>query len=200
MVYVSYDLSEQADIAVEVSIDGGHTYGTPKMTHVSGDVGKNISAGKGKRIVWDVLQDCDKLQGDRVCFSVTAKKTGANQTITVKGVSFTMVYVEGGTFTMGCTAEQGGECDSDEKPVHSVTLSGYYIGETEVTQALWKAVMGNNPSYSKGDNLPVEEVSWEDCQTFIRKLNSLTGRTFRLPTEAEWEYAARGGKKSKGYV
>ncbi|MBP5327704.1 MAG: formylglycine-generating enzyme family protein [Bacteroidales bacterium] len=169
------------------------------MTHVSGDVGKNISAGKGKRIVWDVLQDCDKLQGDRVCFSVTATRGGDNQTITVNGVSFTMVYVEGGTFTMGCTAEQGGGCDSDEYPSHSVTLSGYYIGETEVTQALWKAVMGSNPSNWKGDQLPVESVSWDDCQTFISKLNSLTGRTFRLPTEAEWEYAARGGKRSKGY-
>ncbi|MCR5192367.1 MAG: formylglycine-generating enzyme family protein [Bacteroidales bacterium] len=169
------------------------------MTHVSGDVGKNISAGKGKRIVWDVLQDCDKLQGDRVCFSVTATRGGDNQTITVNGVSFTMVYVEGGTFTMGCTSEQGVDCAWDEKPAHSVTLSGYYIGETEVTQALWKAVMGSNPSNWEGDQLPVENVSWDDCQTFIRNLNNMTGRTFRLPTEAEWEYAARGGMNSKGY-
>jgi formylglycine-generating enzyme required for sulfatase activity len=80
-----------------------------------------------------------------------------------------------------------------------VILSSYYIGVTEVTQALWQAVMGNNPSYYKGDNRPVESVSWNDCQEFIKKLNSLTGRTFRLPTEAEWEYAARGGNRSKGY-
>ena len=120
-------------------------------------------------------------------------------TVTVKGVSFKMIRVEGGTFTMGCTSEQGNDCYDDEKPAHKVTLSTYYIGETEVTQALWKAVMGNNPSYFKGDNLPVEKVSWNDCQEFIRKLNQLTGKTFRLPTEAEWEYAARGGNKSRGY-
>lgn len=100
---------------------------------------------------------------------------------------------------MGATSDQGSDAESYEKPVHSVTLSNYYIGETEVTQALWKAVMGRNPSYFKGDNLPVEQVSWNDCQEFIRKLNQKTGNDFRLPTEAEWEYAARGGKKSRGY-
>ena len=88
----------------------------------------------------------------------------------------------------------------EEKPTHQVTLTNdYYIGKYEVTQALWKAVMGNNPSNFKGDNLPVEQVSWDDCQEFISKLNRITGKTFRLPTEAEWEYAARGGNKSRGY-
>ncbi|MBR6483299.1 MAG: formylglycine-generating enzyme family protein, partial [Bacteroidaceae bacterium] len=86
----------------------------------------------------------------------------------------------------------------DEKPTHQVTLSTYCIGKYEVTQAEWKAVMGTNPSRHKGDNLPVEGVSWGDCQEFIRKLNELTGKQFRLPTEAEWEYAARGGKRSYG--
>ncbi|MGM9799922.1 MAG: SUMF1/EgtB/PvdO family nonheme iron enzyme [Muribaculaceae bacterium] len=114
--------------------------------------------------------------------------------ITVKGVTFEMVKVPGGTFTMGATAEQGSSADGDEKPTHSVTLSGYYIGKYEVTQAQWKAIMGNNPSWFKGDNLPVENVSWKDCQKFIEKLNQLTGKKFSLPTEAQWEYAARGGK------
>ena len=122
-----------------------------------------------------------------------------NQTITVNGISFTMIAVEGDTFEMGATSEQGSDADNDEKLVHSVTLSDYYIGETEVTQELWKAVMGTNPSYSKGNKKPVEQVSWNDCQEFIKKLNQLTGKNFRLPTEAEWEYAARGGNKSKGY-
>ena len=117
-------------------------------------------------------------------------------TITANGVSFVMKRVSGGTFQMG---SDDSEADSDEKPVHSVTVSTFYMGETEVTQALWKAVMGNNPSSFKGDNLPVEMVSWTDCQEFIRKLNSLTGRSFRLPTEAEWEFAARGGNQSNGY-
>ena len=110
-----------------------------------------------------------------------------------------MVYVSGGTFTMGATSEQGSDVWSDEKPTHSVTLSGYYICKYEVTQALWRAVMGSNPSNFKGDNLPVECVSWNDCQTFINRLNSYTGRNFRLPTEAEWEFAARGGNYSRHY-
>ncbi len=123
----------------------------------------------------------------------------SNQTITVKGVSFEMVYVEGGSFDMGATSEQGSDAWDNEKPVHSVTLSGYYIGRCEVTQELWEAVMGSNPSNFRGAQNPVESVSWNDCQNFIKKLNSLTGMTFRLPTEAEWEYAARGGNKSSHY-
>ena len=113
------------------------------------------------------------------------------KTIVVNGVEFKMIKVEGGTFRMGATSEQGSG-EGDEKPVHYVTLSDYHIGETEVTQELWQAVMGSNPSYFKGDNQrPVENVSWDDCQEFIKKLNRLTGKKFRLPTEAEWEYAAR---------
>ncbi len=119
---------------------------------------------------------------------------------TVNGVSFNMKGVEGGTFQMGATPEQTG-AETDEKPVHSVTLSDYYIGETEVTQELWMAVMGTNPSSFTGNiQRPVEQVSWDGCQTFISKLNELTGENFRLPTEAEWEYAARGGNQSKGYL
>ncbi len=164
-------------------------------------------------------------------------------TISVKGVSFKMVRVQGGTFTMGATSEQGSDAWDSEKPAHQVTLSNYYIGETEVTQELWQAVMGSNPSYfapkqtnaSSGSydsfvadakrlnakkagtvriptraewdaamitkvgsmKRPVEQVSWDDCQTFIKKLNQLTGKNFRLPTEAEWEFAARGGNKSR---
>ena len=121
-------------------------------------------------------------------------------TIPVKdGVSIEMIKVEAGTFMMGATPEMEFP-DDDEKPVHQVTLTNdYYIGKYEVTQALWQTVMESNPSSFKGNNLPVEQVSWNDCQEFIGKLNSITGRKFRLPTEAEWEYAARGGKKSRGY-
>lgn len=118
----------------------------------------------------------------------------------VNGIPFKMVLVEGGNFYMGATSDQGTSGDSDEKPAHRVTLSSYYICSTEVTQALWLEVMGVNPSYFIGDNLPVEMVSWNDVQSFITAINEMTGKQFRLPTEAEWEYAARGGNKSMGYM
>jgi len=118
-----------------------------------------------------------------------------NKEFVVNGVSFKMVAVNGGTFRMGSA-----DGDSDESPVHSVTLSDYYIGETEVTRELWQVVMGSNLSRFTGDlQYPVDMVSWDDCQIFIGKLNELTNGNFRLPTEAEWEYAARGGNKSRGY-
>ena len=127
-------------------------------------------------------------------------------TYTVNGVSFNMVAVEGGTFTMGATEEQADDYEFNEIGTHQVTLSSFSIGATEVTQELWQAVMGTNPSYFTSSNgytddlqRPVEQVSWDDCQVFITKLNQLTGKNFRLPTEAEWEYTARGGNKSKGY-
>lgn len=123
----------------------------------------------------------------------TFEKAKELETFTVNGVSFDMVRVEGGTFNMGSDAY------SDEKPVHSETVKDFYIGSTEVTQDLWEAVMGSNPSYFSGGNLPVENVSWNDCQDFCRRLSELTGRNFRLPTEAEWEYASRGGNRSRGY-
>ena len=130
----------------------------------------------------------------------TPVTNGDNISIPVKdGISIDMVRVEAGTFTMGATAEMK-DPYGDEKPTHQVTLTNdYYIGKYEVTQALWKAVMGKNPSNFKGDNLPVETVTWNDCQKFISKLNRITGKKFRRPTEAEWEYAARGGNKSRGY-
>ena len=129
----------------------------------------------------------------------TSGSVGEDKVIIANGVSFTMKCVAGGTFTMGATSEQQNPFD-DEKPTHTVTLSDYYISETEVTQELWAAVMGSNPSRFTGNmQRPVEQVSWEDCQTFIQKLNRLTGENFRLPTEAEWEFAARGGRNSRGY-
>ena len=114
---------------------------------------------------------------------------------TAKGLNLKMIYVEGGTFAMGSNSGE-----SDEKPVHNVTLDSYYIGETEITQAQWRAVMGSNPSYYKDDNRPVESVSWNDAQEFCKKLSDLTGKRYVLPTEAQWEYAARGGNQSRGYT
>lgn len=139
----------------------------------------SMNGNLGLRLVWEPKTD--------------------DETFTVNGVTFKMIAVEGGTFMMGAT-EDDTEANSDERPAHQVTLSSYCIGETEVTQALWVAVMGSNPSYFQGDlNRPVEYIKWDDIQLFIQKLSELTGRAFRLPTEAEWEYAARGGNKSHGY-
>jgi len=117
----------------------------------------------------------------------------------VPSINIDMVFVKGGIFTIGCTQEQGKDCSVKEKPVHSVTLNDFQIGKYEITQSQWVQVMGSNPSAFKGDNLPVENVSYNNAQEFISKLNSMTSKNYRLPTEAEWEYAARGGAKSKGY-
>ncbi len=120
----------------------------------------------------------------------------SNQEFTVNGVSFTMIYVQAGSFYMG--SKEGKE---NEKPVRLVTLSrDFYIGQFPVTQKLWKAVMGSEaPCSVKGENLPVTNISWDECQVFVHRLSELTGKDFRLPTEAQWEYAAKGGVHSKGF-
>ena len=193
-IIITYETDKAGSVGdVFCSTDGGRTWGVP-LKQVTGDVNKQVQAGS-HRIVWDVLSEREKLAGANICFKVEVN----SGRFTVNGVSFEMVRVEGGTFRMGATYEQEGDAERDEKPVHSVILSSYYIGKTEVTQALWQAVMGSNPSNFKGADLPVECVSWNDCQEFIQKLNRLTGRNFRLPTEAEWEFACRGGNNSRGY-
>ena len=139
-------------------------------------------------------------QGQTDAAKAVLQPATQNRIVQVGNVQFEMVYVEGGTFRMGATAEQGEDARDNEKPVHRVILSSYLIGKHEVTQALWETVMGSNPSRNKqGGDYPVENVSWNDCQEFIEKLNVRTGMKFRLPTEAEWEYAARGGSRSKEY-
>ena len=200
-VEITYDLDKAAQVSLLLSRDGGATYSaTPKA--VTGDIG-NTTAGH-KKMVWNLLDDGSEWEIERARFKVVAEDK-SKKMFSVNGVSFTVILVEGGTFTMGATSEQGSDAFDDERPTHQVTLSDFYIGQTEVTQGLWKAVMGNNPAnFKNGDNYPVEQVSWEDCQTFVSKLNSLLssqlgGKRFALPTEAQWEYAARGGKKSNGY-
>ena len=178
---------------MQIIVDG-KKLGTTPLTAVVGIGHHSVSAMRGGDII-----DVRDLDITSAGAPLTMAFRDFNHTFTVNGVQFTMVEVGGGTFTMGATSEQGSDAWDEEKPAHEVTLSDYYIGQTEVTQALWEAVMGSNPSNHKGDNLPVENVSWDDCQVFIQKLNQLTGKQFRLPTEAEWEYAARGGRKSQGY-
>ena len=142
------------------------------------------------------LAAAEQARKEREAAERRRRETGySNGVLKVNGAEYPMVYVSGGSFMMG---SDDSDADSDECPVHRVTLSSYRIGKYEVTQELWEAVMGNNPSRFKGSRKPVQ-VSWNDCQEFIRKLNSLTGQTFMLPTEAQWEFAARGGNSSNGY-
>ena len=166
------------------------------QTSRAGDVGFRLAVSTGEGYpadIYDVLV-ANKVQ--RESFEGTDFK---NEKFTVGGVAFEMVAVEGGTFTMGGVELPNMPARDNELPLHDVTLDSFKIGRTEVTQALWEAVMGSIPYGNQGPDYPIGNVSWYDAQAFIRQLNALTGRSFRLPTEAEWEYAARGGKKSHGH-
>lgn len=196
-VHIYYDLRGDADkykVTVRGSSDGGGNYRLPMKT-VSGDIGKEVRPGSGKTIIWKALKDAGELEGDEFVFEVEAVSGPGKEFVNTIGMKF--VYIQPGTFMMGSPSNEP-ERDSDERQ-HEVTLTnGFYMGATEVTQGQWKAIMGSNPSYFKGDNLPVEQVSWNDCQDFIRKLNSKEGgNKYRLPTEAEWEYACRTGSKTR---
>jgi hypothetical protein len=183
---LSYDLSGPSGKLFEIKAfyaTDGQTW--RPIQSATGNVGANITQGFRKTFTWDVLSDLSELSTDNLRFRLTAYYPGMVE----------MVYVEGGNFNMGSN-----ESD-DEKPIHRVTVSSFEIGKHEITQAQWQEVMGNNPSYFKNcDTCPVEQVSWDDIQVFLRKLNQQMGSDYRLPTEAEWEYAARGGGQSKGYT
>lgn len=186
VVLYSLETSYPCEVSLLLSQDNGVTWGSP-LKNVSGDVGKSISGGE-KQITWKVLEEQEYLVGDKMKFKVIA--------IDKKSFEPEMVLVEGGSFQMGSE-----RFSAAEKPIHTVKLSSFNIGKYEVTQAQWKAVMGINPSNNFGcDNCPVENISWNDAQNFIRELNKLTGKNYRLPTEAEWEFASKGGIRSKGYI
>ena len=169
-----------------------------------------FTSAKAQMGKFDVNGDLDVNTGDVVAIydyimyrAIPKPANYENEDFRIDDIKFTMIAVRGGSFKMGATSEQTNAYE-DETPVHKVNVNTFCIGQTEVTQALWKAVMGTKPSHFFGDDLPVENVSWNDCQVFLTKLNTylsgqLRGRVFRLPTEIEWEYAARGGEHSKGY-
>ncbi|MGA1863410.1 formylglycine-generating enzyme family protein [Deferribacter thermophilus] len=189
------DSAEGVDITIEVNING-KTY-TQDDLSLEGDI-KKVKPGKNKKVYWNVLKDFPKgLVADNILLTLVVGgcKNGKECKDPITGMEF--VYVPGGCFQMGDTFGDG---ESDEEPVHEVCVDGFYMGKYEVTQGQWEKVMGNNPSYFKscGDDCPVERVSWNDVQNFINKLKRQTGKNYRLPTEAEWEYACRsGGKKEK---
>lgn len=141
----------------------------------------------------------DKSSVSSAAIENNRKNTGQNneENRIIKNILANMVFVEGGDFKMGSDSK---DANRDEKPMHTEKVSSFYIGKYEVTQKEWKTIMGENPSSFTGEDLPVDNISWEECQEFIEKLNHKTGKTFRLPSETEWEYAAKGGKKSKGYT
>jgi len=193
-ILFEYDLTgdEEAEVTLTITVKG--TVYTQDRLHLEGDYGK-VKPGRNKKIYWNVLQDFPK--GLSTTFDWELEAGGKQFKDPVTGMEF--VFVKGGCFEMGDTFGDG---YSYEKPVHDVCVSDFYMGKYEVTQGQWEVIMGDNPSYFKncGDNCPVENVSWNDVQEFIERLNSKTGKKYRLPTEAEWEYAARSGGKREKYA
>jgi len=185
-VEITYTLStdKPVDIELQYSTNNGETY---QICHaLNGDWQSQTSGNK--HLFWECAEDGIFVAD--VVLKIGIKKPAEIEMVFVKGHS---------NFKMGCVIEQGDACNPDETPYFYVKLNDFHIGKYEVTQAQWIEIMHNNPSVFKGDNLPVENVSWEDVQDFIRRLNAKTGKNYRLPTEAEWEYAAEGGILRKGY-
>ena len=208
-------------IVPEAMVDGNDFYILVKMLDVERGMYGGVHQTLCKPTGSEIYRACETLGAELFGspssrnFGSTSSSTnssaarGQDFTETAFGINMRMVYVEGGTFTMGCTSEQGGECDSDESPNRQTTVSSFYIGMLEVTQGQWERVMGTsiyqqkarangNSLYGVGADYPIYYVSWEEAKEFCIRLSRQTGKTYRLPTEAEWEYAARGGKKNEG--
>lgn len=211
---ISVDIGTMVTLVVSSGPSGtqppSQSVDTPDVVGKTESVAKSMIKSAGLSVGFVTYENSNTVSSGIVIRQTPEAKTPAGRGTSVTLVVSSnpadpfeaeMVHVEGGTFWMGCaSSEQGTNCYPYEIPAHTVTVSSYYMGKFEVTQAQWKAVMGasDNPSAFKGDNLPVENVSWDDIQTFLQKLNDLTGKNYRLPTEAEWEYAARGGRNSEG--
>ena len=201
--------SDAAQNALGVCYENG--YGIPKDMKQALEWYKK-AAGQGNIIAQNALDRINKSPTPITEYKQSPTPTPVAETEQKRHPAEPeMVFVQGGTFTMGCTSEQGIDCVDNEKPAHQINLSNFSIGKYPITQGQWRAVMGttvnqqrdksglSNPLYGEGDNYPMYYVSWEDVQEFIRKLNAATGKKYRLPTEAEWEYAARGGNISQRF-
>ena len=184
----SYDLvgtesSDQVQLKLTVT---GKKY-TQDQLHLSGDIG-HVATGKGKQIIWDVLRDFPRGVGGDLQWELNGSEVKKQiYTDPVTGMEF--VWVPKGCFDMGS--------NNGDEEVHKVCVDGFYMGKYEVTQKQWRTIMGHNPSYFKGNNHPVERVSWNNVQGYIKKLNGQSDKYYRLPTEAEWEYASKGGQNYK---
>jgi hypothetical protein len=195
---IRYTLDRRADICVRVSVGGGRY--TEPLNGLTGAVGKGVEPGTGLTIEAIRLSEIRGVDSADLSFLVEVDDGAL--LVYVDTLVFRMLPVEGGSFVMGCTHPHGERHTyADELPTNKVTVNTFYMGQHEVTQGLWKAVMGENPSkFTGSDSLPVEQVSWDEAQQFCALLSQMTGRRFRLPTEAEWEYAARGGQYAKETV
>jgi formylglycine-generating enzyme required for sulfatase activity len=185
VVYYYLETISSCKVSLFLSQDNGASWSGP-LKNVSGDIGSAVLSGD-KQIEWNVIAEGLELVGHNIKFKIIASSKEIFEP--------EMIFVEGGTFRIGSYSGQ-----PDEKPTHSVSLKSFYISIFEITQSQWKEIMGVNPSYFyECGNCPVEQVSWNDVQQYIQKLAALTGKNYRLPTEAEWEYASRGGNKTQGY-
>jgi formylglycine-generating enzyme required for sulfatase activity len=204
-VDIYYDLTGGVglmNVTVALSSDNGaHWDVIPTVDSLRGDVGPGISNGTGKHIIWNAGKDHPDIHWTQARAKVIAAESCQASVILLPGdVPLEMVMVPGGTFTMGSALDELWN-NVNEGPPHSVTIAEpFYMGKYEVTQAQWMAVMGTTPSHFSGDANPVESVSWNDCRDFLEELNGLGKGTFRLPSEAEWEYACRAGSTSFWYV
>ena len=187
---IYYNSYKSGTVSLYVSTDGGNRFVGP-LANLSGDAGCNVQSGHNNHIKWEAPANYDQIPTHLLMFKVKVRN--------LSDLSLPMVFVRGGTFTMGNKEHENNNIISDEIPPHTVTLSDFYISQYEITQDIWVTVMGSNPSFFLGDSLPVDNISFSEAIQFAFKLSEMTGFTYRLPTEAEWEYAAKGGYKSENY-